>query len=155
MNKMHLYPWLSLLLAAVVSMHCPGHRISSIALSHNIKTPVHKDSNNHPRVPSLILPVSDFQHGQLWIDDLTGSVRRLRAGIMGTLKPRTVAISSVNSRLARATEAWMGDRTVLLVYHVRDGWKMEPKDAELLSLRGFQFWTGDAEIDPYLLVEES
>ena len=31
---------------------------------------------------------------------------------------------------------------------------MSTADADLLSRRGFQFWAGDAETDPYLLIEE-
>ena len=152
MTNMHQYPWLSMLLAAVVSMHCPGHRFSSVVLSHNVKTNVHKDLNNHPKVPSLVIPVSEFQQGEVWIGDTRGSIQR--AGIQGSLHPVEWPYLLFNSRLPHATEDWIGDRTVLLVYHIRDGWRMSATDADLLSRRGFLFWTGDAESDPYLLTDE-
>ncbi|OLP76662.1 hypothetical protein AK812_SmicGene43372 [Symbiodinium microadriaticum] len=111
-----------------------------------------KDLNNHPKVPSLVIPVSEFQNGEVWIGDTNGSTQR--AGIRGGLHPVEWPYLLFNSRLPHATEDWIGDRTVLLVYHIRDGWRMSVPDADLLSRRGFLFWTGDAETDPYLLTDE-
>ena len=63
MNNMHVYPWLSGLLAAIVSMH----------------------SNNHHRVESVVIPASTFEEGGLWIEERGGLVTR--DGIAGVIKP--------------------------------------------------------------------
>ena len=136
------YPWLTMLLASVISMLCPGHCFSSLSLCHNVRAPVHRDSHNHHRVPNVVLPVSHFRDGGLWIE---------QPDIPGVFLPIRPPYLLFDSRKLYSTQQWRGERSVLIAYHVRDAWRMSAAQEMRLRRLGFAFWTGDAVEDPYLL----
>ena len=56
------------LLASLVRSLNPDHYYSSVALLLNTRSAPHRDSNNHSRSVNMVVPLSDFTQGQLWVE---------------------------------------------------------------------------------------
>ena len=51
----------------------PGFVFTTLSVFQGVKTPMHKDSRNAP-YPNLVIPLTRFQGGQIWVQDPTGSI---------------------------------------------------------------------------------
>ena len=56
-----------------VLKHFPGKCFSAVSIFENVRTPVHKDSRNAHH-DNLVLPLSGFTNGQIWLEDDKGAV---------------------------------------------------------------------------------
>ena len=99
----------------------PDRVFSSLGVFSNIRTSFHKDSLNAP-FENLLLPLSEFQGGDIWMEDPKGSVTRAPQGqpTLGLLLPvsrRPVLLPA--HRALHCTEPWQGDRVILVGFTVQ------------------------------------
>ena len=59
-----------------VSQVEPKHCFSSLTVLNNVRSAPHRDASNPPHSMNLILPLTEFQHGQVWVEDVAGTVFR-------------------------------------------------------------------------------
>ena len=108
---------------------------------------IHRDSHNHSCIPNYLIPLSDFTHGQLWIENPQGNVTL--DNLLGIALPITLPFVSFDPRLRHATLPSEGTRTVLIAFHIRSAWRLSSASLQNLHNAGFQVHVSDVRDDPY------
>ena len=72
MRGMNDFPFTSLLLARIIRSCAPENRFSSITLLRNLFSSMHRDSYNSRWSPNILVPLSSFAQGGLWVEDPAG-----------------------------------------------------------------------------------
>ena len=134
-NNARRYPMVTTLLTSVLQSIAPTAWFSSAGVSLNLRSAVHRDSNNSSTIPNVLIPASSFEHGELWIEDSTGN--HLMAGHLGRLIPVSRPYITFDPRKRHATSNWIGNRLVLIGYHVRDADRFSSADQTELRRLGF------------------
>ena len=144
-----LFPWVTVLLTSLVSSVVPGHTFSTVVLSHDVQTAVHKDIHNHRAVDNAIIPLSKWSTGGgIWLREEAGL--DLLNGEPGNIHPIGKYLL-FDATKEHATQPWQGGhRTVLISYHIRDGWRVSDSRQGMLRSLGFMFWSGCVRQDPYM-----
>ena len=96
----------------------PGFIFTTLSVFQGVKTPMHKDSRNAP-FPNLVIPLTRFQGGQIWVQDPTGSVPEytpegLRMGRDLEVSEGPVTLDAYDA--FHFTRAWKEDRIVMVAY---------------------------------------
>ena len=122
-SNLKTFPWSSELLATFARVRAPAVKFSSLALFRNNLTVPHRDSHNCPQSTNQVFAVSNFSGGGVVIQDPEGEQVLQHAGC----EYRGRVIPFVNDMLRFAardvvhwTEAWKGDRVVLVSYTIRN-----------------------------------
>ena len=142
MSNFQMYPWVTRLVCSIARQQAPDFWFSSIAVNLNCQSSVHRDSNNHSILPSAVIPASMFTGGQLWVEDSAGSV--FIDGVPGRAVELTLPCITFQSRLRHATLSWTGDRLVVVLYHIRQAWRLPEQSGEQLNRAGFHIYSSDA-----------
>ena len=113
-----VYPLVTKLLINHVLKHFPGKCFSAVSIFENVRTPVHKDSRNAHH-DNLVLPLSGFTNGQIWLEDDKGVVPHdtpegQKLGRLLDVAAGPVAFPAWERY--HATCAWTGRRVVLVAY---------------------------------------
>ena len=108
MSNFNTYPWVSRLLCSIGRQQAPTLWYSSIAINLNCQSAMHRDSNNHSFLPSAVIPASLFTGGQLWVENLSGSI--VIDSVRGDALELTLPCVTFQSRRRHATLSWTGDR---------------------------------------------
>ena len=89
--------------------------------------------------PSVVLPISSFQKGGIWIADDDGSVARTINGksVRGNVHSFDKGGILFDPRVPHATERWEGDRAVLVAYMPGALDQLEASDRSVLTELGF------------------
>ncbi|CAE7035503.1 unnamed protein product [Symbiodinium sp. CCMP2592] len=87
----------------------------SIALNLNVKTEVHRDVNNDD-ADNLVLPVTTFSGGHIWVQSESGSHVLPVNGSMVPGDLHDVAAALYARKRLRCTMPWTGDRMVLILF---------------------------------------
>ena len=66
-SNSYKYPATTRLLATVLRQHFSTWTFTSAGLFRQLKAPPHVDTNNQPGCPNLLLPVSQFEGGVVWV----------------------------------------------------------------------------------------
>ncbi|CAE7835715.1 unnamed protein product [Symbiodinium sp. CCMP2592] len=149
MTNVGTYPLLTRLLAATVNARCSGLPFSTVTLSSNLQTGLHKDSHNHPMLSNIVIPITRWEFGgALWIEDDSGNI--MHEGMRGRTLDVTPPYVLFNAHRAHCTMPWVGNRCVLIAYHIRDGWRLSDDCLHRLRAMGFPIWTGHVTEDPYM-----
>ena len=127
----HAYPRTTRLFAALVTAVFPGCAFSSVGLFKNLKTSPHRDVNNSPGVPNLLVPCSDFTGGSVKVCDSDTS--KEPAFLDVSKRPVKLDASKVHS-----TEDWNGDRLLLVAFHVQGACSLRGMDAKTCGRLGLQ-----------------
>ena len=118
LRAVHAYPLSTLLLSRIIRSCAPDCRFSSIALTRNLMSSMHRDSFNSRHTPNILIPLSHHQHGGLWVEDAAGDTALAPNGPLG----RSVLIQRPYTilwpHLRHATLPWRGNRLVLIGYHI-------------------------------------
>ena len=124
------YPRTTALLTALVRAVFPGSLFSSVGLFKNLKTSPHRDINNTPGVPNLLVPCSDFLRGSVKVqpDDSHDSEISLDV----CRRPAKLDASRIHF-----TEDWDGDRILLVAFHVKGSELMPRTDLQRCLDLGF------------------
>ena len=89
-----------------------------------------------------------FTGGQLWVEDFAGSV--FIDGVPGRAVEPTLPCITFQSRLRHATLSWTGDRLVIVLYHIRQAWRLSEQSRERLNRAGFHVCPSDVLVGLYL-----
>ena len=133
---------LALVLISVVRGMRPEMYFSSVSLLRNIQSTLHRDCHNHARSTSMVLPVTMFSGGELFIEDKQGSSFMGSSRVAGSVHPlisdQEPCPVEFNPRLWHCNLPWGGERVVLVAYHIRNPELLPPHVALRLSQMGFR-----------------
>ena len=108
----------------------------------NIQSALHRDCHNHARSMNLVLPVTVFSGGELFVEDRHGSSvmgsSRVAGSVIPLLCEQEPAPVEFNPRLWHCNLPWGGERVVLVAYHIRNPELLPAPVASQLSLMGFR-----------------
>ena len=68
-STMREFPWLTQLLVCIVRTQVPECFFSTVSIHRDCAARIHRDSHSHSCIPIYIIPLSEFTHGQLWIEN--------------------------------------------------------------------------------------
>ena len=140
MTNSHRFVNVTVMVAAVLQSVAPSHWFTSAGISLNIRSGVHRDSSHAAHIPNILVPASDFENGELWLEDCAG--HHDMDGFLGRLVPVTRPFITFSPRVRHATSSWFGNRLVLIGYHVRNSELLNPTDHLELQRLGFPVYTG-------------
>ena len=148
MSNFSLYPWVTCVLYSIAQQQAPSLWFSSIAINLNCQPMMHRDSNNHSMLTIEILPASIFTGGQLWVEHSAGSIviDEVRGHAIELMLPYV----TFQSRLRHATLSWTGDRLVIVLYYIRQAWRLSELSRDRLIRAGFHIHPNDVLVDPNL-----
>ena len=146
-NTQH-YPWSTRLFCSIARQQAPSMYFTSIAANLNCQSSIHRDSHNHSVLPSAVIPASFFTGGQLWIENVAGSVTV--DGIPGDAIEIRPPYVTFQPRLRHRTLSWTGNRLVIVLYHVHQAWRLSESSRRLLDSAGFHVYSSDVLRDPYM-----
>ena len=115
-----LFPDATKVLCRFLRQAQDGFAFTSCVLFHNVATKPHRDARNSSS-SNLIVPVSSFEHGDIWCEDPSGTVPFTYDGITRLGRCLQVAAGPVilDARdRVHATMPWTGNRLVLIAYSV-------------------------------------
>ncbi|CAE7620298.1 unnamed protein product [Symbiodinium sp. CCMP2592] len=132
-------PWTTALACRYVREQAPWHRFGAIAFTVNLLAEPHVDAHNDPNSNNLVLPITSFKRGGLWLADKAGSSPRTIDGtrVMGTVLSFDGGGICFNPRVPHATERWEGDRAVLVAFLPGGLDELEQCDRAILDELGF------------------
>ena len=121
-----------------------GEKFSAVGIARNASLGLHRDSHNAKRSHNMVLPLTDFKQGNLWVQDPEATpeervVRVLPNGkeIVGKMvNLKKGEITKFDPTKWHEVEPWDGDRVVLLMYTPR-GTRMKSEDIDALERQGF------------------
>ena len=138
------YPAVAKCLALVVKHSCPNQAVTSLCITCNTTSHPHRDIFNLQGVSNAIIPViQPSKGGELWIAG-PAQDHALRRVVkfcndqpkVGYLYPIDQAFS-FDPKVWHATQAWTGDRMVLVGYSLQGVTKLSDRDRQHLQHIGF------------------
>ena len=130
------YPWVTRALASILGTWSDELKFTSCTLSLNTQAALHRDSRNLASSVNLALPCSEFQGGQLFVEDSQGCTSLTSKGPVGHLLSTNEA-TVFSPKLLHATMPWTGTRLLLLSFHIGQYANLKPSDVQLLTNHGF------------------
>ena len=154
------FPCLTRLLGRFVQQVDAGHVFTTIVIMDSVMTVPHRDVMNAP-YPNMVVPLSKFEGGSIWVESGDGDVRRQFDGRMHTGIELPVATSAVKFDARRSkhlTCSWTGRRVVLIAFTTAGINSLV--DADLRALRDMEFHVPRANtptdpIKPTVVIEMS
>ena len=143
-STVRLFPWLTRLLLYVIGLKSPNASVTTIAVSCNKLSGVHRDKFNMQQSQNVVVPVTvPPEGGKLWIQSdsklPSQKIQTRQCGsqtLVGQLhsirKPLTF-----DPQKSHATEEWVGDRVVLLGYSLEGFYRMKEQEVRQLRVLGF------------------
>ena len=137
-SNVAVFPGATEALAAFVRQSAPAHKFTTIVVFDSVLTTQHRDQPNS-FLPNLVVPVSSFTQGSIWVQSCNGPSTRV---IDGT-KLRGVSLPVCDGpvlfdarRSVHLTDAWTGRRVVLVAFSMSAIDKLSSEAAaRLTSLR--------------------
>ena len=148
-NSTLRFPWTTALACRYVREKAPWHRFGAVAFTVNLLSEAHVDSHNDASSYNLLLPLTAFSRGGLWVADDNGSdVLHVRGSRhTGTVHSFDNGAICFNPRVLHATERWEGTRAVLVAYSPGGLEKLEAEDQAVLAELGFA-WGESTTVTP-------
>ena len=126
------YPWTSALLAHRVRA-CTHTNFSTVSLLHN----VHVDKYNQPGSSNVLVPLSPFRRGELWLLEEQGPDLSPKGQHQGRNHPVRLPSLEFDPFTKHATCPWKDDRLVLSAYTPLRTSRLELSDIDHLVSLGF------------------
>ncbi|CAE7238074.1 unnamed protein product [Symbiodinium sp. CCMP2456] len=119
----------------------PEHEYTSFTIMKNVKTVPHRDSHNSSGSKNLVIGLSSFVGGAVWVADDQGDIEEEIDNRVMRGRDLEVSLGAVtlDPRQWHFTREWKGDRTVLVMYTIRDFLKASFSDIQFLAGLGFHF----------------
>ncbi|OLP90681.1 hypothetical protein AK812_SmicGene27707 [Symbiodinium microadriaticum] len=115
------FPMVSRLLNAVVYTLCGVHSHSTLFLARNRAMGLHSDRHNHKSVRNVLIPLSVFAGGQLFVESEEGDVSLdVQSNIRGHVHPITLPYLAFDAQKRHSILPWSGCRMILGTFHIRD-----------------------------------
>ena len=118
------YPWCSHLLAQVFQALAPNCVCTTLALFRELQAPLHRDSMNASEFYNVLVPLSTFQQGQVWVHHASGPALCPDASSQhrGILLDVAFGPQLLDAACLHCTLPWQG-RRLLLVGFTLKGWQ--------------------------------
>ena len=114
------YPMVSRLLNAVLYTLRGEQNHSTVFLSRNRAMGLHSDSQNHQDVPNVLIPLSVFSGGQLFVESDEGDTcLDHQSKVRGFIYPITLPFLSFDAQKRHSILPWSGSRLILGSFHIR------------------------------------
>ncbi|CAE7321022.1 unnamed protein product [Symbiodinium sp. CCMP2592] len=117
----------------------PHHRYAAFVLTKNVTSEVHRDPRN-AAVPNMIVAISSFTDGGIWIQDDSGTQVRSFHGspVTGTVHSLQDGPVYLDARgCLHATQPWVGDRLIAIAYTPQNMHLLSVDDSAFLASLGF------------------
>ncbi|CAE7041878.1 unnamed protein product [Symbiodinium sp. CCMP2592] len=137
-------PWVTALLCRIVHSVLLGegaedYHFTSLTLSRNVHSGIHRDGNNHPSCNNLLIPLSRFSGGELWCyNAASGDVCYPGTDLPGLAHAVTPPFLEFDSRELHGTLHWTGVRVILAVFHMKTPEDLSDGEMQFLRQVGFQ-----------------
>ena len=134
-----VFPQASRVFASFVRQSAPGHKFTSVVVFEGVRTKPHRDQQNSC-VPNLVVPLSSFEKGDIWVATDCGTVSRQVNGQQqkGVLLPVGAGPVLFDARRAlHLTEPWKGRRVVLVAFSIGAFSRLSSEASERLSALQF------------------
>ncbi|CAE7258543.1 dnajb6-b [Symbiodinium sp. CCMP2592] len=140
-SNTNLFPNVCAVFAAQIRSLAPGECFTSFVILDDCSAEVHRDSNNDDSHCNILLKLSEFQGGAVWVEgdgdiEVTDPKGRVLKGHELSWENNKITLDARN--LYHATLPWTGRRLVLVGYHVRDFQRLPCDDRQRLIDIGFQ-----------------
>ena len=138
------YPYTTRLLVAFGKKYAGGRSFSAMGIARNADLGIHRDSHNARTSENIVVPLTDFQGGHVWIQDQLcdeedavyrelASGQRVKGRVAQAEKGKAICFSP--SRWHQV-QPWEGDRVTFLMYTPR-GTKLTEEHIVELESMGF------------------
>ncbi|CAE7493135.1 unnamed protein product [Symbiodinium sp. CCMP2592] len=141
----HRFPMATCLLNTVVHTMAGRHPRTTLFLARNMASGLHTD-NNQQGVNNLLIPLSNFEGGHLFVEDNAGDYLLDSGGPRGQVLPVTLPYLSFDASRRHLVLPWTGRRLILGTYHIRDADKLSANSALYLKYSGFEAAPADADL---------
>ena len=132
------YPMVSRLLNAVLYTLRGEQNHSTVFLSRNRAMGLHSDSQNHQDVPNVLIPLSVFSGGQLFVESDEGDACLDHQGkVRGFIYPITLPFLSFDAQKRHSILPWSGCRLILGSFHIRGAERLPPGTRNVLRSLGY------------------
>ncbi|CAE7208765.1 unnamed protein product [Symbiodinium microadriaticum] len=133
------FPLSNAAVAKFVTETYPSQEFTSFALMTNVKTAPHRDSHNHQGSRNLVVKLSSFSGGEIWVSGDGGNVVEEIGGkeVPGHNLSFESGAVCLDPRQWHLTRDWSGTRVVLVLYCIRDFMKASHRDFTTLADAGF------------------
>ena len=131
------FPWTASVLSGIVSTWDDTLSFSTCTLSLNVSAKPHKDSFNHHGSRNLVLPLSRFVGGGLFVACAEGRTRLCANGPSGHIIDLFAPVS-FSPRALHASMPWNGTRLLLIAYHIGQSDKLSDGAMRTLECLGFR-----------------
>ena len=143
-NNTRQFVYATKYMAAFAKASNGGKEFSAVGVTRNSALGIHRDVHNNKSTSNMVLPLTSFQGGDLWVEDsnvveaekvmkevpkrgeISGRIIQLHQGKVATFKPN----------LWHVVQPWTGDRVVMVMYTPR-ATKLKIEDIEHLKECGF------------------
>ena len=141
------YPMVSRLLNAVLYTLSGVHNHSTVFLARNRAMGLHSDSNNHQDVPNVLIPLSVFSGGQLFVESEEGDVCLDHLGkVRGYIYPITLPFLSFDAQKRHSILPWSGCRLILGSFHIRGADRLPYGTRNVLRSLGYSLCQEGTEV---------
>ena len=106
------YPMTTRLLNAVVYTMAGARPHTTLFLARNMSVGLHADANN-AHTPNILIPLSTFEGGHLFIEDEKGDYELEAGGPRGNVHPVTLPFLSFDASKRHLVLPWSGRRLIL------------------------------------------
>ena len=137
MRTLREFPVTSQLLASVVRSCAPDCTFSSLTLTRNLMSNMRRDSYNSRFSPNILIPLSHFLDGGLWVEDAQGDVLLEHDGPRGRVVSIQPPYTLLWPRVRHATLPWRGDRLLLIGFHISQAARLNDLDRRRLRELSF------------------
>ena len=145
------HTWVVRLLCSIVRSVCEDALFTNVFLSLNIPSAPHRDSNNHNDIDNVLIPLSTWTGGELWVSSPRGNTLLEPGSEPGHIHDILPPCLQFNAKRLHAVLPWMGVRFLWGAFHIRDDWRLTPEDASFLECQGFRLSSRTrAAKDPYM-----
>ena len=145
-TNVECYAYTSKLLVKFAKKYSEGNSFSAVGIARNSQLGLHRDSHNDASSKNMVVPLTSFEDGHLWIQDDRVEEERAVTKINPqgkTIKGRIVELKKGVAtffcpRAWHEVQLWSGDRVVMLMYTPRTS-GLKDEDVEKLSNIGLEF----------------
>ena len=133
-----MFPAVTAALTSYASSQDAQHTFSAVALFADLQTQPHRDVNNDPEAPNMLLALTSFSGGQVWQHDDHGVHWQFVQGqhLPGRLLDPTCGPCFLASHRLHFTLPWQGHRVVLVAFS--PWYKGQDFDFSQLAALGFR-----------------
>ena len=136
----HDFPFAARLVCAFVTEVAPKARFTSFQILCNCKALPHRDAHNWRDEPNLLIALTSYRGGQVWVESPGGEHRLLVRGVArwGRLIDLQRGPAYLNHSQLHATLPWKGRRILVVSYCIRNPEKLGEAQLDYLESVGFR-----------------